>query len=112
MRLIQMAVIAAVILVLALFVLRPLLLGARRETREPPLRAGALPAPALAGLPVLDGEIEDPYPDPRPVPRPAADMPEGDGGNPVERLRRLIAERQTESVEILRSWMEEREDAR
>jgi len=32
--------------------------------------------------------------------------------DPVERLRQLISERQAESVEILRSWMDEREETR
>jgi flagellar M-ring protein FliF len=32
--------------------------------------------------------------------------------DPMSRLRQLIAERQTESVEILRGWMEVEEDAR
>ena len=38
----------------------------------------------------------------------------GTGGNdtadPVARLRRLIEERQAESVEILRGWMEQEEE--
>jgi flagellar M-ring protein FliF len=32
--------------------------------------------------------------------------------DPVERLRRLIEEREEETVEILRSWMEEDEEVR
>ncbi len=31
--------------------------------------------------------------------------------DPVQRLRNLISERQTETVEILRGWMEEDEEA-
>ena len=41
-------------------------------------------------------------------PRAEAEPP----SDPVERLRRLISERQAESVEILRSWMDEREETR
>jgi flagellar M-ring protein FliF len=33
-----------------------------------------------------------------------------DPTDPIARLRRLIAERQTESVEILRGWMEQNEE--
>jgi flagellar M-ring protein FliF len=115
MRLIQLAVIAGVILVLALFVLRPLLMGARREGQRGDsgeLRAAALPAPALAGVPVLDGVIDDG--DARSLALPGLDQGVTDRAaeDPVDRLRRLIAERQTESVEILRSWMEEREETR
>ena len=59
------------------------------------------------GVMVLDGVIE-----PEEVLPPLslvgsdADPPE----DPVARLRRLIAERQPESVEILRGWMEAAEE--
>ena len=35
------------------------------------------------------------------------DLPALRGADPVERLRALIEERQTETVEILRGWMED-----
>ncbi|MBE0553219.1 MAG: flagellar M-ring protein FliF, partial [Rhodobacteraceae bacterium] len=57
----------------------------------------ALPGLAADTLPALTGVIEDE----------AADDPPDD---PVTRLRRLIAERQAESVEILRGWMELEEE--
>ncbi|TKA97867.1 flagellar M-ring protein FliF, partial [Cereibacter changlensis] len=74
----------------------------------------ALPPPSGAGFAdgegdpgrVLTGEIDD-EPD-----LPAFPMMSGGGmemeddNDPVARLRRLIEERQTESVEILRGWME------
>ncbi len=109
MRLIQMAVIAAVALLLGLFVLRPMVTGARRGTNDG--LAPALPSPSLAPVPVLEGEIDDGAgPRPEAAARGPADPPAADAA--VERLRRLIAERQTETVEILRSWMDEREDRR
>lgn len=112
MRLIQMGVLALVALILGLFVVRPVL--ARGTASE----AAALPAPDGD---YLDGEIE-----------PAggfADLPMmGDGPDfggmgmvdfdsppeedPVDRLRGLIEERKTETVEILRSWLEDKEEAR
>lgn len=108
MSAIQIAVLALVALVLGLFVVRPLLLAPPRRAPDLP----ALPAPAGSaegsdeGGRVLDGEIDD-----------GTDLPTFSmvGGNaldleedndPVARLRRLIEERQTESVEILRGWME------
>lgn len=120
MRLIQMAVLAVVALILGLFVLRPIL--ARGGSAGSLASAGALPSPRADG-PVLDGEIDedDDRFDNLPVLANNADFggmgmvdfdapPEED---PVERLRNLIEARKTETVEILRSWLEEdKEDAR
>lgn len=107
MSAIQIGVLALVALVLGLFVLRPLLLGA--GSRRPLELSGpdmplALPGlSAAAGpLPVLNGQIEG-----------EAGLPAlGTAGDedPVSRLRRLIADRQSESVEILRGWMELEEE--
>ncbi|QFU10273.1 Flagellar M-ring protein [Rhodobacteraceae bacterium THAF1] len=110
MRLAQIAILGIVALVLGLFVVRPIM---AKPT------APALAAPAdISGAPMsetaLTGEID---PD---------DMPDfmGQAGQPlgmeptaaadataptsaVDRLRQLIDERQDESLEILRSWMED-----
>ena len=123
MRLIQVGVLALVSLVLGLFVLRPLL--ARPPTRAAPALAAPAPgdsgaqgsvegsagdAPAAAGgapgfpqmqmaqvaIPALDGEVSDA----------AGNFAPLGGGDPVDRLRRLMDERQEESVEILRGWIE------
>lgn len=128
MSLIQIVVLGLVALVLGLFVLRPVLTSRARLTAEGarlalpggsgliegmPLRSGAaLPMAVQAGgatpammSEVLNGEIED---------GPAyADMAMAEGEvsmDPVSRLRRLIEERQAESVEILRGWMEQDEE--
>ncbi len=37
----------------------------------------------------------------------SADAPEGDPDDPVDRLRRLIADRREETVEVLRGWMDD-----
>lgn len=121
---IQMAVLAVVALVLGLFVLRPVLMRANAAAALPaPGAALALPGPdgsaafGLAGaggaamvsgpgMTGLTGEIAEPG---------TAEIydPEGrlitagdDRPDPIERLRRLIEERQVESVEILRNWIE------
>lgn len=110
MSLIQSGIIAAVILGLGLFVIRPLLAGNRRTEPAPPLALP--PAQPSAMGPALTGEIDD---GPADLPVPAvAGRGTGDAGgaDPVERLRQLIAARQSESVEILRSWMDEREETR
>ena len=130
MSLIQLAVVSIVALVLGLFVLRPIL------TRSPAPQLAGLPAPEGAGaaamgslgemgsLPALTGEIDDG--DMLPAMTVVSDfdmggmqMPMamgnfgddmGGGEDPVARLKRLISERQEETVEILRSWMEEPEE--
>lgn len=116
MGLVQLAVLALVALVLGLFVLRPILTG-RSARRLPELSP---PAPVPGGSPALTGEIDDgdfpaaalpvvSGPAPGRVP---ADLAAGrQEDDPVARLRRLIAERQAESVEILRGWMEDRKES-
>jgi len=60
---------------------------------------------------VLTGEI-DSFGDLPMVNLDNFDMGSGsnDSADPVTRLRRLIEERQAESVEILRGWMEQEEE--
>lgn len=120
MSAIQMGVLALVTLILGLFVVRPLL--SRGETPQDE-RLIALPGSTADGDngPGLSGEIES---DDFELP----DLPMisgfGDGenglpdlnigsamsGDPVDRLRSIIGERQEETVEILRSWLEDKEE--
>ncbi|MGJ8543987.1 MAG: flagellar basal-body MS-ring/collar protein FliF [Sulfitobacter sp.] len=105
----QMAVLAVVALILGLFVVRPVL------SRTAPLPVAALP-PGDAG--VLTGEIADDA-EPRGA---SANLPavtnesgaqaeiDGNSADPVARLRNLIGERQEETVEILRGWLEDEEE--
>ncbi len=108
MTVIQLAVLAVVSLILGLFVVRPILTSRA-------LAAPALPAPAAVAGPVLNGVIDDGQFAPRDMTL-VGGGPQGRGsqgqdqlGDPVARLRRLIAERQEESVEILKSWMDDPE---
>ncbi|WP_231388513.1 flagellar basal-body MS-ring/collar protein FliF [Pseudooceanicola algae] len=117
MSIIQMAVLAVVALVLGLFVVRPVLAG----------RAEAGDLPLLEGEPALDGEIaDDDYA------LPGLDMGSGfvgdsdggfpmmtdfDGGgmasdDPVAKLQGIIEERKDETLEILRSWLEDSPEER
>lgn len=118
MSLIQMAVLALVALILGLFVVRPIL------SKPVEGSMAALPGPSGGDsgmMNALDGEIDDgsfELPD-LPV---ISDLPAlGDSGmgdfgmgsnssDPVERLRNLISERQEETVEILRNWLEDSEE--
>ncbi|MBS0564637.1 MAG: flagellar M-ring protein FliF [Proteobacteria bacterium] len=109
MSLVQLAVLALVALVLGLFVLRPILTS--RTSRAAPLPAPRLTSgPAPVG-PALTGEIDDGTFAPH-------GLPLADGArlggvaaagaiDPVARLRRLITERQAESAEILKGWMDQ-----
>ncbi len=124
---IQSAVLAVVALVLGLFVLKPMLAQPARAI-EAPNSAAELPRPEgnRAALPALTGEIDE---DPDLPGNPMTVVSDFDMGelsmpmgmamgnygeeeelDPVDRLRKLIEERQTESVEILRGWLEDREE--
>ncbi|WP_299372734.1 flagellar basal-body MS-ring/collar protein FliF [uncultured Tateyamaria sp.] len=122
MSAIQMAVLAVVALVLGLFVVRPVL-SRPPESAQPTI---SLPpaAPDAATPASLSGEIasaSDEFPD---IPMmggsdetlPALSFGDMSGGSaavsddPVDRLRAMIGDRQEETVEILRSWLEESEE--
>ncbi len=109
MALIQLAVISLVALALGLFVLRPLITSARPVSGPAPL---ALPPAPSAAVPVLTGEIDDGT-GLAPLSAEQDRATRGDTPrDPVERLRQLIVDRQAESVEILRNWMDDREETR
>lgn len=122
MAAIQMAVLALVTLILGLFVIRPVL------SRSPSQDVVAALPPA--GRPEDDGERDaltgevttDDFalPDLASNTRASANDSVAQGGqlpvtgnasgDPVERLRNMIGERQEETVEILRSWLEDEEE--
>jgi flagellar M-ring protein FliF len=118
MSAIQMTILAIVALVLGLFVVRPLLL------RSVPVQALSTALPAAApnadgAAPALSGEVDD-FPNIQ-LEGGLPDLPAlnfaslDEGGalaasDPVDRLRAMIGERQEETVEILRSWLEESEE--
>lgn len=120
MSLIQLAVLALVSLVLGFFVVRPIMMAPPRTTlpalAPPPARQEVNALPELgSSLPPLDGEISSGgFPS-----MAIADIDfDGSGaggsgagdGDPVERLRNLIDQRQSETVEVLRGWLEAREE--
>lgn len=118
MSLIQMAVLAVVALVLGLFVIRPIFSASPDPADETPL-IGAAPAAQPVGE-ALTGEIEfDDGSTAEIRTAGAAELSENADlpvtsqlpSDPVERLRALIGERQDETVEILRSWMEDKEES-
>lgn len=119
---VQMLILAAVTLILGLFVIRPVL------SKQP----AALPAPEAAigsgngalldevptgNLPTivdaedrfggLSGDISAPGDRPAEATDPDADL--AISADPVARLRSMIGDRQEETVEILRGWLEEKD---
>ena len=106
---IRILALSGTILVLAIFVLRPLLNPARPRRltgQEPPLSL-PLPTPSLPDA--ISGEIGSGFtlPDLPVIDFATEDSPPED---PAGRLRRLISERQAESIEILRGWLEPDEE--
>jgi flagellar M-ring protein FliF len=117
---VQVAVLAIVALILGLFVVRPALMSARSAPADLSSGALSLPLPGSGGQGaasdagrVLTGEIDDGMNFPA-FSVISQDDPDEDASepasDPVARLRRLIEARQAESVEILRGWMEDREE--
>jgi flagellar M-ring protein FliF len=114
MSAIQIAALSLVALILGLFVVRPVLAsGSRSAAGLPaPETTLALPGPAGTGAAgaALTGEIDTGFslPDLPMVDFSAAE--EEPPEDPATRLRRLIEERQAESIEILRGWLEPEEE--
>ncbi len=116
MSLVQMAVLAIVAVILGVFVIRPLLMRSKDLNALP--EAAQISGPDVAGGGVdptasLMGEI-----DPDALPAPEGDAPEDlplpahlmTQSDAVERLRSMINDRQQETVEILRSWLDDGEE--
>jgi flagellar M-ring protein FliF len=125
MSAIQMGILALVTLILGLFVVRPVLARSPGQDRNdlPALQDNSAIPPATANsADGLNGEISDPDFDLPPLDmnssfsselEPLPDLPMMGGAaedDPVSRLRNLIGERQEETVEILRSWLEDKEE--
>ncbi|MGR3806015.1 flagellar basal-body MS-ring/collar protein FliF [Marinibacterium profundimaris] len=125
MQLAQVGILALVALVLGLFVVRPILAGS-----APALASDTMPAlpPADGGSDygsALDGEIDGDSDSFLPPLMGGGmggmgGMDDGIGGlpslgggddSPADRLRNLIGERQDETIEILRNWLEDEENA-
>jgi len=122
MSLLQVGVLAVLTLILGLFVVRPIVTNPAKLILPAPTQLSGVDAGSGAGPePVHTGEIDDGR-DGKFAPAPELSVAGpalsgtavaaigSDGENPVDRLRALIGERQEETVEILRSWLEESEE--
>jgi len=111
MSMIQTGVLALVALVLGLFVIRPVLTSANRAALPAPEAPLSLPPAVMSAELALSGEVDDGF---------GFGPIRGTGGNhsdadepkedPASRLRHLIEQRQSETIEILRGWMEHEEE--
>ena len=124
MSLIQAAVLGLVALVLGLFVIRPIL-SQSRTAQAPALAApgalgrgeaqGQAQAQSQPAQESLTGEIDTSDMDEASLPvvsgRSAIAAAQAAGEDPVARLRGMITDRQDETVEILRTWLEGEEES-
>ncbi|MEC3861565.1 flagellar basal-body MS-ring/collar protein FliF [Mesobacterium sp. TK19101] len=120
MALAQMAVLGLVALLIGLFVLRPILAS---RNAPAPLQLDAAsaspsdPAPALPTAPFEAGLDDESGDLPMMMAAPSSFDKEFGGdsvldSDPIERLRGLIEARKEETVEVLRTWLDEKEEAR
>jgi len=127
MSAVQMLILAVVVLVLGLFVVRPILSKQPTLPALPPIQPSiASSGEAQANARALTGEVSDlpsDFPDipfkkdtgdfeslPSMNMASVPDALEPVSADPVDRLRAMIGERQEETVEILRSWLEDNEE--
>lgn len=106
MTLVQIGMLALVAMVLGLFVVRPLLLPSRTSRALPPPETARLANENSPGERVLTGTIEPDEPGST-LPALARATGGAEEPDPVARLKALIEERRGETVEVLRSWLDE-----
>ncbi len=121
MRLIQIGALAAVAIVLGLFVVRPILSGDGAVAALPPPAGDEVAGGADEFGMADDGpQIMSGFPDMMSIDGPdmggmgmgMGDMGAGAGGDDsVNRLRDMIASRETETLQILENWMDETPEA-
>lgn len=108
MSLAQMALLAAVVLFLGLFVLRPVLLRPTPAASSAALSSGRIgsnpESEPASTVPAADARLTQAEADVAALPTPSS------GQAAVERLRAMIGDRQDETVEILKNWLEERRE--
>ncbi|QDY70113.1 flagellar basal-body MS-ring/collar protein FliF [Qingshengfaniella alkalisoli] len=113
MRLIQLATLAIVALVLGLFVLRPILAGRRAELETPALTTETEPVmqditPDTAARETSTGELPSTAVTeaPKTISTPQLALPKLED-DPAGHLKHVVADRQPDTLEILKSWLEE-----
>ena len=130
-HLIQIAILALVAIAISLFVVRPILTKPQPVVAEAPALASpepeaeVEPAPLPAAEVALDGEIDNGFELPEMGMASDFDFDLGgsgdglpdlaslgsDAADPVDRLRQMIEERQDETLEVLRGWMQDEKES-
>jgi len=119
MTVIQMAILAIVAIIIAVFVIRPILRPVRTDNLPelaPPLVDGQTieatktqPPNSVIDEPA-DGAVTVYSQDQLPVTLPSLSaQQDGSDESPVQRLRDMIENRQDETIDILRQWLEQKE---
>lgn len=103
MQIFQIVALALVSVILGLFVIRPALM--ERELPPPEVEPLTLPMAQAPSLAMMMGEVSDVESDFSPT-----SLGSLSEEAPNHRLRRLIGERQSETIEILRNWLEPEEE--
>lgn len=107
-QLIKAGILAAVAIILGLFVVRPILAGGKGQSVSDSITALPLPdanGDALIGAVNMNGAIESDFAGAANNTLPAIDTSQS--ANAVERLRELIVERENETVQLLHNWIED-----
>lgn len=122
MSAIQMAILATVILVLGLFVVRPILTRSKMQMDVSPQLPSANTLSATPPLPLPENSAAAEANFPAVLAQgPMSEVSGSESAavtenlaapslDPVDRLRAMIGDRQEDTVEILRSWLEENEE--
>lgn len=113
MRLVQIAVLAVVSIILGLFVVRPILAPNGPTALPPPVQPDWIEnnrLPAAIGVDAQGAKAAGSVG----LPPPQAGSQQilnGEDDDPVSRLRQMISERESETIQILQDWMEQPEEA-
>ncbi|MFT5064980.1 MAG: flagellar M-ring protein FliF [Reinekea sp.] len=105
MRLIQIGVLAVVALILGLFVVRPIL----APSQLPALASQAI-TPTLISQTALPIAISEARIGGAPA-LPSSTIPTSQDADPVAKLRQMISNRESETIQILQDWMEQPEES-
>lgn len=107
MRLIQIGVLAIVSLILGLFVVRPILAPSRLPALAPSQANPSLIDQTSQPIAIAGQQSRNDGPIALPETKPSVK----EDADPVTRLREMISDRESETIQILQDWMEQPEEA-